>query len=159
MKETLKRAPRGESANKIKVGTNEEQIRCSHCESENYKKNGSYKQIQRYRCKDCKRTFSDIPPKHSFQTKLKAVKMYLRGSGLRAVAESFGISHVSLIGWIKSIKKIMKIKQKKLVKTASKAKEPDIIELDEIYTYCKKNCIGSSFGLLTLETKSVLLVL
>ena len=159
MKETLKRAPRGESTNKTKLGANEEQIRCSYCESENYKKNGSYKQIQRYLCKECKRTFSDIPPKHSFQTKLKAVKMYLRGAGLRKIGGFFGVTHRTIGNWIKTVNKIVKMKQKELLKTASGKPLTDIIELDEIDTYCKENGNGSSFGLLTLGEKSVLLVL
>jgi hypothetical protein len=34
---------------------------------------------------------------------------------------------------------------------------PDVVELDEIYTFVKKNETECPFGLLILETKSVLL--
>ena len=68
-----------------------------------------------------------------------------RGAGMRAVAEVFEVTHKTIGNWIKTVHKIMKNKQKKLLKTASGKPLTDIIELDEIYTYCKKNGTGSSF--------------
>ena len=120
-------------------------------------KNGSYKGIQRYRCLDCGRCFSEIPPKFSFQTKLAAVKMYLRNGSMRAVAEAFGVSASTILRWLRSFHRQFKGQLQRFREQLSCDQEPDVVELDEIYTYCQKNAKGSSFGLLILEGKAVLL--
>ena len=79
--------------------------KCSHCNSEEYVKNGSHKDSQRYKCKNCKRCFSDIPPKFPFEIKLKAVKMYLRNGGMRAVGEMFGVNASTILYWVRTFRK------------------------------------------------------
>ncbi|MDX1919818.1 MAG: helix-turn-helix domain-containing protein [Candidatus Caenarcaniphilales bacterium] len=133
--------------------------KCSHCESRRYVKNGSHKGIQRYICLDCNRRFSDIPPKFSYSTKLKAVKMYLRNGGMRAVADSFGVNASTILRWVRAFHKSFSKTIQKTKEQLSLENEPDIIELDEIYSYCQKNKIECSHGLLILGEKVVLLSL
>ena len=139
---------------------NEENKRkCSHCDSKNFVKNGTYKGNQRYLCKNCKRYFSDIPPKHSLQTKLKAVKMYLRNGGLRAIADIFGVSNVTILQWVRQFRKLIEYLIEDTKEKLASEQDFDIIEMDEIYTYSKKNKTDMLYGLLFLETKIVLLLM
>jgi len=129
--------------------------KCHHCLSLNYKKNGKYKGIQRFICKDCKRSFTSNEPKYSERIKEKAIMMYLNNVGIRKVALFLGTSPTTICKWIKKANKILinKLKERK----KSNNKEPDIIEMDEIYTYIKKNKKDCSSGLLILENKVALL--
>ena len=132
---------------------------CSHCGSDNCTLSGFHNGTQRYFCKNCKRRFSDIPPKYSLETKMKAVKAYLRGAGVRGTADIFKVAPATILNWIKAFREQV---QKLINDGKNRLKsdtESDIIELDEIYTYLKKNQTESQFGLLILEGKNVLLLL
>lgn len=128
---------------------------CTHCNSNNTKKNGSGKWGQRYYCKDCKRTFTLNEPRFSKKVKFMAIQFYLNNVGIRKIALFLKTSPVSVLRWIRNAHKIL---QKELQEyDPLKTEQSDIIELDEIYTYVKKRRNGQSYGLLTLDGESVLL--
>ena len=126
---------------------------CSHCGGDNFVKRGMFNGKQRYACKVCNKTFSGGV--HSKDKRDFALEMYLNNVGIRKIGLFLGVYHSVVSGWIKrahnNLLQILKTKGDK------PGKEPDVIELDEIYTYVKKNLKGRSYGLLIAEGKSVLL--
>ena len=130
-------------------------VQCTHCNSNNTKKNGSGKWGQRYYCKDCKKTFTLNKPRFSKTTKLMAVLFYLNNVGIRKIALFLKTSPTSVLRWIRKAHKTLQEELKNF--DPLKTDEPDVIELDEIYTYVKKRANGQSYGLLTLGGECVLL--
>ena len=129
-------------------------MKCKHCESEKTRKNGVSKGYQRYKCNACNRTFSGTPIKHSKDKKRMAVWMSLNGVGIRKTALLLGTSHVNVINWLKKAHETM-VKSLESSR-ADYSEEIDIIEMDEIYAFIKKNSTAR-YGLLILDGKSVLL--
>ena len=128
---------------------------CTRCGSSQFTKNGSYKGVQRYKCKACMRYFSDKPRKFTYQQKAQAIQMYLNNVGIRKIAKFMGCSASSVIDWIKVLgKQISDQLQNNANKAASQM--PDIIEMDEIYTFVKKNNKGQLYGLLIVGEQLVL---
>jgi len=130
-------------------------MECKHCNSKRTRKNGTSIGIQRFICRDCGRTFSNKSPRFSTATKQQAILMYLNNVGIRKTALFVGASRTTVLNWIKQ-------KHKTLLEMLrdfqpDRSEIADIIELDEIYTFIKKNNNGQSFGLLTLGEKNVLL--
>jgi len=110
-------------------------IVCQRCRSENISKNGHNRGAQRYVCKECRVTFSEKPRRFSDEVKKQAVEMVLNGIGIRKTSRFVKSSPTSVINWLKEAHRILKA-----VKKGEKPSEtPDIIELDEIYTFVKKN--------------------
>ena len=71
----------------------------------------------------------------------------------RILSEMFErhVCYQTVIQWIKK-------EAKKVEKMAEEKKEEiQILEMDELYTYIKKNRIKSEYGLLSIGTRSVLL--
>ena len=129
-------------------------MECKHCGSEKTRKNGVSKGYQRYVCNTCKRTFSGTPVKYSEKTKRMAVWMSLNGVGIRKIALLLGTNHVNVLNWLKKAHEMM---MKSLETSKSDySEEIDIIEMDEIYAFVKKNST-TRYGLLILDGKSVLL--
>jgi transposase-like protein len=78
-------------------------MKCPHCESTQTSKNGHRRAKQNYLCKHCGRQFleSYSPKGYSDDAKKICLKMYLDGMGFRAIARVTGISHNTVINWIK----------------------------------------------------------
>ena len=126
---------------------------CSNCGSKDSYKNGTVKGQQRYVCRKCKKSFGGGV--HSQDKKNKAIYLYIHNMGIRHIGRICGVSSSVVINWIKKAGKkieLLKIEEEKKGKG-----EIDEIELDEIYTYVKKNLTGCSYGLLIAGKKSVLL--
>ena len=129
-------------ANKMKkIYTKEEEVN----------RNGTMHTLQ----KDCKRTFTLNKPRFSKKVKYMAIQLYLNNVGIRKIAMFLNTSPVSVLRWIRNAHKILQ--QELQEHNPLETKQPDIIELDEIYTYVKKRSKGQSYGLLTLDGESVLL--
>ena len=89
---------------------------CKYCQSENVIKYGSYKGVQRYYCKDCKRKFSnpDAIPKMQYATSKvsDAINMYYEGMSLKEIRRNFiqqhndYISDVSALNWVNRFSKL-----------------------------------------------------
>jgi len=77
-------------------------MRCG-CGGEEKVKNGLKNGKQNYLCKECGTQFTtDVYA--VLVDKLAAVKMYLSGISLRAIAKKFKCSHVTIQNWIKQYK-------------------------------------------------------
>ena len=132
-------------------------MRCTHCGSTKFVKNGSYKGSQRFICKDCGRAFSDKVRKYTYADKERFLEMYLNNTGVRKAARFMGCSSSLIVRWIRefagNVKKQMEMAQGKL----EPGKVPEIIEMDEIYTRVKKGAPKCRYGLLILGTEVKLL--
>ena len=76
-------------------------MNCRHCESPKTRKNGNNNGIQRYKCKNCGKTFNETPPKFSEKTKQDALLMYLNNTGIRKIALFLGTSPPTILNWLK----------------------------------------------------------
>jgi transposase-like protein len=109
---------------------------CPNCASHDLIKRGPKNGYQRYVCRDCGRYCTDKPPKFSAQTKAMAVQMYLNSMGIRAIGRVLHASPAAVLNWIRKEHTLV---QQRLAQTVpSPSSEPDIIEMDEIYTYVQK---------------------
>jgi transposase len=105
---------------------------CPKCQSPIYVKAGIVRKKQRYKCKTCGYFFTD-PASHtrgySAGLKQQALAMVLDGNGIRQAARHTGISHVSILNWIKQTA------QATQTRAVEKA---DVIEIDEMWHYVQK---------------------
>ena len=98
---------------------------------------------QRYCCKACGRYCTDKPPKFTAQTRAMAVQMYLNSVGIRSIGRVLKASPATVLNWIR--KEHAAIEQQLAQQFRSTpSDQPDIIEMDEIYTYVQKKAAGAS---------------
>ncbi len=149
---------------------------CKFCNSKNLVKNGRPKSIQRYLCKDCNREQieGDRRCNHSNEIKKAAIILYLEGVGLRVIARSLSkifqskISFQIVSHWINSTSNIVANEVAKRKEESSIIKDLPVVEMDELYTYIKKNLartgkqehgkvIIPEYGLLLIGTQAICL--
>ncbi len=108
---------------------------CRHCGSCNIIRNGRQGGVQRFHCRSCQRYSRKRPPKFSAETRALALDMHLNNVGIRKIARFTGASPATIITWIRKAYDALAAK-KALAPINETA--PDIIEMDEIYTFVKK---------------------
>ncbi|MDD3721937.1 MAG: helix-turn-helix domain-containing protein [Lutibacter sp.] len=76
---------------------------CPNCNSEEYVKSGVIKDRQRYKCKKCGYYFTvnKVGKQIDSYYVNKALQLYLEGLSYREIERILGISHVSIINWVK----------------------------------------------------------
>lgn len=76
---------------------------CPSCSSENNIKSGVVNARQRYKCKDCNYFFTvdKLGKKIDDYYVNKALQLYLEGLTYREIERILGISHVSILNWVK----------------------------------------------------------
>ncbi|MFZ4056760.1 MAG: transposase-like zinc-binding domain-containing protein [Ferruginibacter sp.] len=81
-------------------------IYCPKCKSESYVKSGIVKGRQRFRCKDCQYFFTVLKAGKSIDPYyvVKALQLYIEGVSLREIERILGISHVSVMNWVRQYK-------------------------------------------------------
>lgn len=133
-------------------------ILCKTCGSDKKVKNGVVGGKQRYKCKECSSTYreGDLREKYTNEQRLKVIKMYLEGVGIMSIERIEGISNPLIIKWIRKFSKILRAKLNE-VEIPEDARKVQILELDELFSYCKKNLTKSTFGLLLIGTEIRLL--
>ena len=140
-------------------------MECTRCGSTNYGNHSKYTHkktgeiVQRYRCKKCKKTFSDKICKFTYKDKERFLEMYLNGIGLRKAAKILGCSHPFLIRWVKELAINLRSSLEESKENFPDATLPDVIEMDEIHTRVKKGIVGSRYGVLILVGEVKLLCL
>ncbi|AOY74551.1 IS1/IS1595 family N-terminal zinc-binding domain-containing protein [Clostridium formicaceticum] len=89
----------------IKGGEPEDDIKCPHCKSLEVIKHGKVKEKQRYRCKECTKTFSDttLTPfaysKKALSKWEEYANCFVEGYSLRKTAGIVGISLETAFIW------------------------------------------------------------
>lgn len=83
-----------------------EQIICPKCQSGKVVKSGVVKGRQRYNCKDCSYFFTVLKEGKHIDPYyvIKALQLYLEGVSLREIERLIGVSHVSVMNWVKKYK-------------------------------------------------------
>ena len=131
--------------------------RCKYCGSINLCKAGFARSLQKYKCKVCKRLQVNQDARVRFEEREKslAITLYLEGNGFRRIARilskyfSKKFCYQTIVKWVK--------KEWKSKATSESNNDIEILEMDELFTYVKKNKIESRYGLLLIETGCVLL--
>jgi transposase-like protein len=121
-------------------------MNCPRCKSESYYKNGFMKGSQRYKCKSCKYSYTKNTTKRGYddiELKREVLRYYLEGIGFRRIERLIGVNYGTAYNWVKEAG----IKAKEIVENNSKVKSVDVLELDELCTYVKKNKINIGSGL------------
>ena len=135
-------------------------IKCKHCGSLSKVKNGYVNGKQRYKCKECGKTYreGDLREKYSVEKKLRVIKWYLEGAGIMSIERMEGVSNPLIIKWIRKFAKILRARLNEAV-IEEDARKIEIIELDELFSYCQKKLTKSMYGLLLIESEIKLLTL
>jgi transposase-like protein len=83
-----------------------ESIVCPKCNSDDYVKSGIVQERQRYKCKACKYYFTvqKMGKKVDDYYVTKALQLYMEGLSYREIERILGISHVSVMNWVKTYK-------------------------------------------------------
>ncbi|WP_062054928.1 transposase-like zinc-binding domain-containing protein [Aquimarina longa] len=76
---------------------------CPNCGSNTYIKSGIINKKQRYRCKNCNYYFTvnKLGKKIDDYYVNKALQLYLEGLTYREIERILGVSHVSVMNWVK----------------------------------------------------------
>ena len=135
-------------------------IKCKHCGENKAVKNGYVQGKQRYECKSCGKTFrmGDLREKYSNEQRLRVIKWYLEGAGIMSIERMEGVPNPLIIKWIRKFSKILRQRLKE-VEIPDDAKKIQIIELDELFSYCQKKLTRSTYGLLLIGSEVKLLTL
>lgn len=80
-----------------------EKIYCPKCKSQEYTKSGVVKGRQRYKCKDCGYFYTVNKEGKNIDSYyvIKALQLYIEGVTFREIERILGISHVSVMNWVK----------------------------------------------------------
>lgn len=127
---------------------------CPSCASTHYVKHGKVKGVQRYLCKKCGYKFTVAKKGKAIEKEyvVRAIQLYLEGLGFRSIERILGVSHVSVMNWVRQLGSAIDL-------IRLEDREVDVAEVDELYSYTgsKKNMYGS--GLLLTGTGKKCLVL
>ena len=76
---------------------------CPKCDSQNITKSGIIKEKQRFKCKECSYYFTVEKLGKGISTYyvIKALQLYIEGVSYREIERILGISHVSVMNWVK----------------------------------------------------------
>ena len=116
---------------------------CRHCGSSATIGNGKSGGVQRFYCRSCHRYCRERAPKFSREVKALALDMHLNNVGIRKIARFTGAAPSTIIAWVRKAHEAMTDKP---AAPSLDDTVPDIIEMDEIYTFVQKNSSGPSCG-------------
>lgn len=79
---------------------------CPKCQGTETVKSGIVKERQRYQCKKCGYSFTVMKEGKSIDPYyvIKALQLYIEGVSLREIERLLGVSHVSVMNWVKKYK-------------------------------------------------------
>ncbi len=132
---------------------------CKHCNSSKLTLSGIVKNKQRYLCKDCGRTSRDGDKRviHSPEKKIKVIRAYLEGVGIRSIERLENISAPMIVNLIRTFSKKLQEKLQNQ-RVNEDIKNIEILEIDELFTYVQKKLPKSTYGLLLIGTEIKLLI-
>ena len=133
---------------------------CKHCGGDQKVRNGYVQGKQRSKCKDCGKTYreGDLREKYTNEQRLRAIKWYLEGVGIMSIERIEGVPNPLIIKWIRKFSKILRARLNE-IEIPDDAKKIQIVELDELFSYCKKSLTKSTYGLLLIGHELKLLTL
>ena len=113
-------------------------LECKKCGSGEYVKSGRMNGKQRYQCKECGCNFTegDKREKYSEEQRLQALRLSRRSMSLRGIADEIGTNNVTILKWLRKMGRDIKAR---VLSSPVETVPADIIEIDELWHYCKKN--------------------
>lgn len=113
--------------------------------------------LQRFKCKECWSFYTNTKRRSApMKVKLDALKLYTLWLWFRAIAKFVWYSNVAVL---KRIKWFWKFAEQLHEEQKQNPETYEFIELDELFTYVKKNDVHFEYGLLYLKDKTNLLIL
>ncbi len=78
-------------------------MQCLYCQSTDIRKNGNRRGKQNYFCQKCDRQFIDSysPKGYPLEVRERCLKLHVDGMGCRAIARETGVSHNTVIHWVR----------------------------------------------------------
>lgn len=130
--------------------------KCPSCSSNSYVKHGKVKDVQRYLCKSCGYKFTVAKRGKCIEKEyvVRAIQLYLEGMGFRSIERILGVSHVSVINWVKQLGEGIELFR-------LEEREVEVAEVDELCSFVgsKKTTYGSGLLLTGLGKKCLVLPL
>ena len=112
-------------------------MNCPKCVFDTNVKSGFLKGKQRYKCKQCGCNFTQSQKRGaSLETKLFALKLYLEGTGFRAIGRILNVSNVTVLLWIRTLRK--RVISTVQAQMPDDIRHVDVIEMDEMWLYQEK---------------------
>ena len=90
---------------------------------------------------------------HSLEKKIKVIKSYLEGVGIRSIARLENISAPMIINLIRAFSKKLQEKLQNQ-KVNEDIRNIEILEIDELFTYVQKKLPESTYGLLLIVNRN-----
>ncbi len=123
---------------------------CPSCQGQHIRKNGKSRHgHQRFVCVSCKVTFGQTDHRRVDEDKKQdALRHYAEGIGLRATERLVGVSHNSVMNWVRQEVAGQSLAQ-------ADASQVQIVEADELWSYVgeKNGAFGSGGLLIALPAK------
>lgn len=105
---------------------------CTHCSSSEQQTKSGHTRTgsQRYKCRDCQRTYTPEPKPLGYpeETKREAVRLYLEGTNFRRVGRVLGVNHQSVVNWVNAY-------HAGLPAAAQAVSKPETLEMGELFTF------------------------
>lgn len=117
-------------------------MQCPECKSTHIRKNGHRRGKQNHICVDCGRQFIEhytLRQGYSDEVKHECLKMYVNGSGFRAIERVKGVHHTTVIYWVKQV-------GERLPDAYAPESRPEVGELDELETFVGSKKTKSGCG-------------
>lgn len=123
-------------------------MQCPKCASVEAVKNGKMNGKQRYKCKCCGCNFTKTDTYHTpLELRRKCLSLYLEGVGFRGISRLTGVSHVTVMKWVKKLgQRIEQLRPKE-------GDQVNVMELDELWHFVKKSPTSAGSGLPMTETE------
>ena len=106
-------------------------MQCPECGATHNRENGKRKGKQNHICVACGRQFINAYEPHrgcSDQVRAECLKLYVNGSGFRAIERVKGVHHTTVITWVKQV-------GQRLPDAYDPQTTPEVGELDELETF------------------------
>ena len=117
---------------------------CPRCKSENNCKNGFNKGKQRYLCEDCKYNYTVAEMwRYSDEEKKEAIRYHNERIPFNVIGRLLHIAPSSIIKWVKEAAKQIK----EIVHQPQEDEKCDVLEIDEMWHFVKKNPMKFGCGL------------
>lgn len=134
---------------------------CVRCGSKEVVKNGHSKDgQQRYKCKECGRSYGDEDRrvKYDLAKKMKVLALYLEGMGIRSIERVEKVPSPLIVRWIRKFSSVLQ-EHLQAIEMPEEAQQIEILEIDELFSYVQKKSVKPTYGWLLIGTEIKLLLL